>query len=68
MKNIACLATSAFFLETKLLVYNDISILVVSLIVRVENNKGGQNVGGQQREENQGSALDQLRNTFVSVE
>ena len=52
--------------ETQGRIYNDISILVVSLIVRVENNKGGQNVGGQQREENQGSALGHLRNTFVS--
>ena len=36
------------------------------MVVRVENNNREQNVGGQRVEENQGSALDQLRNTFFS--
>ena len=36
------------------------------MVVRVENNNGGQNVGGPRSGENQGSALGQLRNTFVS--
>ena len=36
------------------------------MVVRVENNNGEQNVGGQRVGENQGSALDQLRNTFFS--
>ena len=36
------------------------------MVVRVENNNGGQNVGGQRGGENLGSALGQLRNTFVS--
>ena len=38
--------------------------------VRVDNNDGGQNVGGQrscERGDNQGSVLDQLMNTFVSL-
>ena len=33
---------------------------------RMENNNGGQNVGGQRGEESQGPALGQLRKTFVS--
>ena len=36
------------------------------MVVRVENNNGGQNVGGQRSGENLGSALGQLRNTLVS--
>ena len=32
----------------------------------MENNNGGQNVGGQRGEESQGPAFGQLRNTFVS--
>ena len=32
----------------------------------MENNNGGQNVGGQRGDESQGPALGQLRNTFVS--
>ena len=36
------------------------------MVVRVENNNGEQNVGGQRVGENQGSALDQLRKTVVS--
>ena len=52
-------------------IYNDIFILVFhwslqDMVVRVENNNGEQNVGGQRVGENQGSALDQLRNTFFS--
>ena len=37
------------------------------MVVRVDNNNGGQNIGGQGiGESGKKSALDQLRNTFVS--
>ena len=32
----------------------------------MEDENGGQNVGGQRGDESQGPALGQLRNTFVS--
>ena len=34
----------------------------------MENNNGEQNVGGQRVGENQGSALDKLRNTFFQLQ